>query len=251
MGESSEEVGHDEEESTVGATLQSVQIHSVCNAIRSAAMATPETAGLRERKKLRTRQTIVACAFRLFEERGFAATTIADIAAAAEISPRTFFGYFPSKEDVLFDDADAAFAAFEEALRAPRPADTTAIDVLRGWIHTWFGEHPPEPERERLVHRLKEETPSVDACERRLMSRFEDAMSAALAQDLALPAGDVRARMVAAAAVASLKALAPAGEGADGGHRKSDFTDEEGLARLDDALVFLTAGFAALRPSAG
>lgn len=214
-------------------------------------MSPTEEAGLRERKKQRTRRTIVDCAFALFEERGYAATTLADIAAAADISPRTFFGYFPSKEAVLFEDAEDAFAAFETSLREPRGSERTAVDVLRAWIHHWFTEHPIDADRERLMHRIKRESPGVDAFERQLMSRFEDAMSVALADDLQLPPGDVRARMVAAAAVASLKALDPAGDDpcSEATKKKPDFTNEAGLRALDDALVFLNAGIAALRPA--
>ncbi|MCW3010879.1 MAG: transcriptional regulator, TetR family [Solirubrobacterales bacterium] len=205
--------------------------------------------GLRERKKLRTRQTIVEQAFALFQERGFAATTIADIAAAADISPRTFFGYFPAKEDVLFSDAEEAFAAFALTLQEPREEPRTAVDVLRDWIHHWFTEHPPDHERELLIHRLKREAPGIDAHERHLMARFEDAMAAGLAVDLGLEPGDVRARMVAAAAVASLRALDPSGTDACGGDGpgKPDFNDAEALKSLDDALRFLDAGLAALR----
>ncbi|HYR16536.1 MAG TPA: helix-turn-helix domain-containing protein, partial [Mycobacterium sp.] len=66
---------------------------------------------LRERKRLRTRQALVDAAAELFEQRGYDGTTIADIAAAADISTRTFFSYFASKEDILFPDADARVKA--------------------------------------------------------------------------------------------------------------------------------------------
>jgi AcrR family transcriptional regulator len=60
--------------------------------------------GLRERKKQKTREAIQREAMRLFQDRGYEATTIEQIAEAVEISPSTFFNYFPSKEDVVFND---------------------------------------------------------------------------------------------------------------------------------------------------
>ena len=63
------------------------------------------TIGLRERKKLKTRESIQRTALRLFEKQGYEETTIEEIAAAAEISPSTFFNYFPTKEDVVLFDA--------------------------------------------------------------------------------------------------------------------------------------------------
>jgi AcrR family transcriptional regulator len=86
--------------------------------------------GHRERKKQRTREQIVDAAFKLFAERGFAATTVADIAAAADIAPRTFFSYFPSKEEVVFYDFDGLFESLSSAIRG-RPEGVSAIDALR------------------------------------------------------------------------------------------------------------------------
>ena len=67
-------------------------------------MSTDDEPGLRERKKIRTRETVRREAFRLFESNGYAQTTVDQIAEAADVSPRTFFRYFPTKESVLFSD---------------------------------------------------------------------------------------------------------------------------------------------------
>ena len=93
--------------------------------------------GLRERKKQKTREAIQREAMRLFQEQGYEATTIEQIAEAVEISPSTFFNYFPSKEDVVFTDPyDPLFISTflerpgEESLgtafrRASEPSPTT------------------------------------------------------------------------------------------------------------------------------
>src|SRR5215468_1308232 len=83
---------------------------------------------LRERKRTRTRLAIQAEAIRLFAEKGYDNTTIEDIAYAAAISPRTFFRYFPSKEDVvLWDEYDPVL----DDLVAARPADESAALTVR------------------------------------------------------------------------------------------------------------------------
>ncbi|WP_432972225.1 TetR/AcrR family transcriptional regulator [Dactylosporangium sp. CA-233914] len=86
---------------------------------------------LREIKRARTRQALVSAAVELFERNGYEQTTIADIAAAAEIGTRTFFGYFASKEDLLFPETDGRLRAAVEAIEHRGPHDTPAQVLLR------------------------------------------------------------------------------------------------------------------------
>src|ERR1700755_3461701 len=93
--------------------------------------ASGEPGGLRERKKARTRATIRQEALRLFREQGYQATTVEQIAAAAEVSPSTFFRYFPTKEDVVLqDDMDIRLV---EAF-ARQPADLAPIAAVRAAV---------------------------------------------------------------------------------------------------------------------
>ena len=87
---------------------------------------------LRERKRRRTRELLIEAGRRLFEERGYDETTIADIAAAADIGKRTFFAYFDSKEQLLFSDQDPRVVSALEAIRTRAPAETPAQVLLRG-----------------------------------------------------------------------------------------------------------------------
>jgi AcrR family transcriptional regulator len=87
-----------------------------------------QSLGLRERKKIQTRETIQREAYRLFEERGYANTTVEQIAEASEVSASTFFRYFPSKELVLMaDDLDRVTV---EVL-ARQPADLSPLQAFR------------------------------------------------------------------------------------------------------------------------
>lgn len=85
--------------------------------------------GLRERKKQKTREAIQREAVRLFQQNGYDETTIEQIAAAVEISPSTFFNYFPSKEDVVLYDA---YDPVIVTLLASRPSDEPLSDAVRG-----------------------------------------------------------------------------------------------------------------------
>jgi AcrR family transcriptional regulator len=107
--------------------------------------------GLRERKKAKTRAAIQQHALRLFREQGYDATTVEQIAAAAEVSPSTFFRYFPTKEDVVLYDAfdPLIFAAFEA-----QPAALGPIQALRVALRAVFAELSAEElaeQRERAT----------------------------------------------------------------------------------------------------
>jgi AcrR family transcriptional regulator len=195
-----------------------------------------EVHGLRERKKQRTRDTIVAAAMRLFAERGFDRTTIADIAEAADIAPRTFFAYFPSKEDVVFSDFGDSFEGLSSRLRGRRPGET-AVDAMRSWIAELIGELDLDDETMLLRKRLACEHEAIAARDRHLRGRFEELLAEAVADDLGDPPTALRPRMVAAAALAALYSL----EDADGD------VGEDPMAQVDLALAFVRGGLAALQ----
>jgi AcrR family transcriptional regulator len=197
--------------------------------------------GLREIKKERTHRAIEDAAIALFAERGFQATTVADIAEAADISPRTFFSYFPSKEDVLFADAEPAFAELERVLRE-RPSGQSTFETLHAWITETFDEMDKPKERERLISKLIESDEALRARERAVMARFEGLLAEAIAADLGDHPDGMRPQMVAAAAVAALWCMRDLdAEDADAGH-------EHSMEQLAEAMAFLRAGTSALVP---
>ena len=127
------------------------------------------TPGLRERKKLRTKAAIQKEALRLFLDKGFAETTIEDIAEAVEISPSTFFNYFPSKEEVVFqDELDPLILQAFDA----QPAGLNPIRKLRNAMRAVFSQLTPDQEtlmRERTQLLLS--TPELRGA---MLSQFAD-----------------------------------------------------------------------------
>ncbi|MFB7632079.1 TetR/AcrR family transcriptional regulator [Streptomyces sp. NPDC056149] len=159
--------------------------------------------GLRERKKLRTRQAIRRAAFRLFAERGYDATPVDRIAEAAEVSPSTVFRYFPAKEDIVLTDEYGAL--LENGIRA-RPAGEPLIETLR---HVTVGimRGIDAADRGELVQRIRliREVPAVRGRTAELIAGHLDLISAALAERTDRPADDLGIRVVGAAALAALQ----------------------------------------------
>ncbi|MFB4295671.1 TetR family transcriptional regulator [Actinomadura sp. NTSP31] len=158
------------------------------------------TCGLRERKKAKTRVAIRQAAYRLFAERGYEATTVDQIAEAAEVSPSTFFRYFPAKEDVILsDEYDGALA---EALAA-RPADEPVVQAVRRSMTESFG-RVLEADREELFTRIRLTftDPGIRARAMDEQLRNQDAVAAAIAERTGRDAADLEVRCAAAALIA-------------------------------------------------
>ena len=160
----------------------------------------PNPVGLRERKKRRTRETIVAVATKLFVEQGYDATTTAQIADAAEVSPSTFFTYFPTKADVVFSLFDAIIESADKRLLG-RPAGEQAIHAIVAWIAEDL------PEVEAPYAELLHESDGLIASDAELQSQFrlrsalfEDVLATAFAGDIGEPADGIRPRVLAAIA---------------------------------------------------
>jgi AcrR family transcriptional regulator len=194
--------------------------------------------GLRERKKQRTREQIVDAAMALFDERGFERVTIADIAAAADIAPRTFFSYFPSKEDVVFHDFEVVFAMLEARMEA-RADGVSTLDVLRAFLEEILEGLDPEDPAEQCRRRVITGSPALQQRDREMVGRFEPLLADNLARDLGIERDSPRARVVAAAAAAALSELERAFD------KKNP--PEDPVAAFDEIFAFVRGGVDALR----
>ncbi|WP_410814949.1 TetR/AcrR family transcriptional regulator [Micromonospora sp. 067-2] len=198
--------------------------------------------GIRERKKTRTRHALHQAALRLFAEQGYLATTIAEIAAAADVSPRTFFTYFDTKEALLFEHLEPLFVRLEQRL-ATRPTGGTALQETRAWLVDDLLAAPIDEDADRLLDQLSEEIPAVAAHGTAVMARIEIILAAALATDLGSSAQDPTPHMVASAAVAALYRSAMTGDHFHPDTRNPEHT----IAHFDRALRFIEHGLDGLR----
>ncbi|AZM49967.1 TetR family transcriptional regulator [Streptomyces sp. WAC 06738] len=180
--------------------------------------------GLRERKKQRTRAALSEAAIALFLRHGFAAVSVAQVAEAAEVSKRTLFAYFPSKEDLVahrFADHETDAARAVRA-RPPRTAPLAALreHVLRGLRERATATGLDDRPEVRALYRMILDTPSLAARMERFRTGAERALADALRETAGVP--EPTARLAAAQIVAVQWALArenaerlAAGESAD------------------------------------
>ncbi|MFC7384931.1 acyl-CoA-like ligand-binding transcription factor [Sphaerisporangium rhizosphaerae] len=189
--------------------------------------------GLRERKKAKTRRTIQEHAMRLFVEQGYDSTTIEQIAEAAEISPSTFFRYFPTKEDVVIqDDYDPVIAAAFVA----QPATLTPLAALRATIRQVFDEVFPQ-EKDTMLRRI-ELVWSIPALRARQVEGQIATMATlrnAIAQRTGVPEDDFRLRVFTGAVMGAWMAAIELWIESEGTEPLADLMDrvlgllEEGL----------------------
>ncbi|MEV0258487.1 TetR family transcriptional regulator [Streptomyces sp. NPDC050732] len=154
---------------------------------------------LRERKKLRTRQALVDTALDLFTDRGFDGVTLDALCDAVDVSKRTFFRTFSSKEDVAMAPTQDVWAAFLEELEEVEPAAGQPLfDVLRDALLAALGRMPAEgwAHRVLLSRRLAARTPSMDAHGLAFCDRTSRAALVVTRRRFALPGGgDLRPRL--------------------------------------------------------
>lgn len=164
------------------------------------------TPGRRERHKARTRRSLEEAALRLFARRGFDDTTIEDITDAADVSPRTFFRYFASKEDVLFADHAQQIQRFADAL-STRPADEPVLASITEALLTLADDYEEKRERYLLRFRLLASAPGVAAHGMELQVKIVDVVASFVAERLGLdPTGDLRPVLVGQVTVGALAA---------------------------------------------
>jgi AcrR family transcriptional regulator len=191
--------------------------------------------GLRERKKARTRAAIRQHALRLFREQGYQATTVEQIAAAAEVSPSTFFRYFPTKEDVVLrDDLDVRMLeAFSR-----QPLDLAPVPAIRAAtreaLHSFGAD---EMAQIRETTELMLAVPEIRARAMDEFGRTMEVIAEALAKRVGRSPADLPVRALAGAIVGVMMSVTMPWSG-----WTSESASDDMFARIDEALALLESG---------
>ena len=196
----------------------------------------PAQGGLRERKKARTRASIREHALRLFRENGYQRTTVEQIAEAAEVSPSTFFRYFPTKEDVVLqDDMDTRMIEALER-QAARLGPLGAVRAATREVFASYTAADLDVIRETTA--LTVTVPEVRARAMDEFARTISVISEALAKRSGRPADDLAVRTTAGAIIGVIMSITMPWDG-----WSSDRQTIEGMfERIDQALALLEAG---------
>jgi len=191
--------------------------------------------GLRERKKARTRASIREHALRLFREQGYQATTVEQIAAAAEVSPSTFFRYFPTKEDVVLqDDMDTRMI---EALER-QPAGLSPLSAVRAAVReVWASYSSADIEVISQTTALTMTVPEIRARALDEFARTINVIGEAVAKRAGRRSDDLAVRVMAGAIVGVIMSITIPWEG-----WSDPQTMEDAFGRIEQGLAVLEAG---------
>ncbi|WP_328410701.1 TetR/AcrR family transcriptional regulator [Nocardia sp. NBC_00403] len=166
--------------------------------------------GLRARKKLQTRQQIVETAAALFAERGFDNVTVAEIARAANVSEKTVFNYFGTKEDLIFSGMDDFSAALLRAIRE-RPDGMSPFAAFGEYVVRPRGllaaDDPAAIERLAAVARMIDASTALQTRQRQLFDASADSLAALMAEEAGVSDSDIGAWVVANALIGVLRAM--------------------------------------------
>jgi AcrR family transcriptional regulator len=166
--------------------------------------------GLRERKKQQTWGLIAQAARRLFQEHGFDAVTVADVARAADVSRKTVFNYFPTKEDLFYSGLEVFEAQLVEAIRQRKPGESllaafaSFVTESRGLL---AADHPDAGERLAAINRMIVNSPALRAREQQIYAGYAAALAALIAEETRARPGDVVPWVAANAMIGLHKAL--------------------------------------------
>lgn len=195
-------------------------------------MPVPEDGpGLRERKKAQVRRSIQGRALALFREQGYEATTVDQIIGELDVSQRTFFRYFPTKESLVLDD-DFDLVLVDE-LRG-QPADLSLVDAMRGSLRSLFAHMSSEQQdgqRERLALVLA--VPDLRATLVVQLTQTMRVLGGAIAERTGRAADDFAVRTVSGAVVGVTMAVL---------EEVAERPDADTAVLMDEALVLLSAG---------
>ncbi|WP_432108006.1 TetR/AcrR family transcriptional regulator [Streptomyces sp. AA1529] len=198
----------------------------------AAQSAGADARGLRERKKLETRSALRAAAVRMYLERGPAAVTVQDICEAAGVSQRTFFNYFETKDDAVFD-WDRRLAGQLVELLTARPASEPPLEAVHRTLRTAVPALVADAgwrDRRRLLGTYPELVPKLLHSN----SHLAEALAAAVAQRAGLPPDALYPRLLAGAGLTVLRSSIRAWD--------PESPAEDLLAVLDSCFASLAAG---------
>jgi AcrR family transcriptional regulator len=165
-------------------------------------------AGLRERKKRQTREVIADSARRLFDDRGFDAVTVAQIARAANVSEVTVFNYFPTKEDLFYGGMQFFEEKLLDAVRERAPGVSVLEAIRRPVLVGLKRLAADEPSAAiAAAGNLISASPTLEAHEREIVARYARLLAEQLAEEAGVGPGDVEAMAVASALMGVQRAM--------------------------------------------